>query len=258
MEMSDQFSNVVRTAVALTCCVAGMAQTPQGRPHLTPEQLEQSHKAQQERLLNDWAELKRYRDQDAGLAPPAADENRVVFMGDSITDAWIRLVPAFFQGRPYLDRGISGQTTPQMLLRFRQDVVNLHPKVVVILAGLNDIAGNTGPSTPEMIEDNLISMIELAHANAIKVVLASITPADDFWWNPGTKPAKRIAAMNLWIKDYAAKHALVYLDYYSAMADENGAMKPEFTGDGVHPNAAGYAVMGQLAQKAISAALARE
>jgi len=243
---------------ALVSCVAGMAQTPPGRPQLTPEQQEQMRKAQDDRLHNDWGDLKRYRDQDAALGAPAADENRVVFMGDSITDGWIRLVPVFFQGRTYFDRGISGQTTPQMLVRFRQDVINLHPRVVVILAGINDIAGNTGPATPEMIQDNLISMVELAKANGIKVVLASITPAADFPWNPGTKPANQIAAMNVWIKDYAAQYGLVYLDYYSVLADENGAMKREFTVDGVHPNAAGYAVMGPLAEKAISAALARE
>src|SRR5579871_4335977 len=249
MQMNDHFSNIARTAFALACCVGGMAQTPPERPRLTPEQQEQTRKAQEERLHNDWADLKRYHDQDATLGAPAADENRVVFMGDSITDGWIRLVPSFFQGRTYLDRGISGQTTPQMLVRFRQDVINLHPRVVVILAGVNDIAGNTGPTTPELIQDNLISMVDLATANGIKVVLASITPADDFPWNPGTKPASKIAAMNVWIKDYAAKHALVYLDYYSAMADENGAMKREFTGDGVHPNAAGYGVMGPIAEK---------
>ncbi len=258
MRMSDQFSNMVRTVFALAYCVAGMAQTPPGRPQLTSEQQEQMRKAQEERLHSDWADLKRYRDQDATLAAPTADENRVVFLGDSITDAWIRVVPVFFQDRAYLDRGISGQTTPQMLVRFRQDVISLHPRVVVILAGINDIAGNTGPATPEMIQDNLISMVDLAKANGIKVVLASITPADDFWWNPGTKPASKIAAMNVWIKDYATKYGLVYLDYYSAMADEKGAMKRQFTGDGVHPNAAGYAIMGQLAEKAISAALARE
>src|SRR5579871_5263528 len=198
-------------------------------------------------FTDDFGQLSRYRDANAGLAAPAAGEDRVVFFGDSITDAW-KLAESF-PGKPYIDRGISGQTTPQMLVRFRQDVINLHPRVVVILAGVNDIAGNTGPTTPEMIQDNLISMVDLATANGIKVVLASITPADDFPWNPGTKPASKIAAMNVWIKDYAAKHALVYADYYSAMADENGAMKREFTGDGVHPNAAGYGVMGPIAEK---------
>ena len=229
---------------------------PAGRGALTPELREQARKAREEQLRNDWADLKRYRDDDANIGPPAAGEKRVVFMGDSITDGWIRRAPEFFQGKPYFDRGISGQTTPQMLVRFRQDVVNLQPKVVVILAGTNDIAGNTGPATPEMIQDNLISMVDLALANGIKVVLSSITPADDFWWNPGTKPANRIAEMNSWIKAYAAKNGMVYLDYYSAMVGDNGAMKREFTGDGVHPNPEGYAVMGKLAEKAIAAALA--
>lgn len=230
--------------------------TAPGRPAITPERQEEQRKAKEEQLRNDWAELKRYRDDDAKVAPLAKGENRVVFMGDSITDGWIRRAPEFFQGKPYLDRGISGQTSPQMLVRFRQDVVNLHPKVVVILSGTNDIAGNTGPATPEMIQDNLASMVDLARANGIKVVLSSITPSDDFWWNPGTKPAHRIAEMNTLIKAYAAEHRLVYLDYYSAMVDDNGGMKREFTGDGVHPNPEGYALMGKLAEKAIAAALA--
>ena len=232
------------------------ATTSSRRPPISPERQEELRKAKEEQLRTDWAEMKRYRDDDAKVGPPGKDENRVVFMGDSITDGWIRQAPEFFQGKPYFDRGISGQTTPQMLVRFRQDVVNLHPKVVVILAGTNDIAGNTGPETPEMIQDNLVSMVDLARANGIKVVLASITPSDDFWWNPGTKPAPRIAEMNTWIKAYAAKHGLVYLDYYSPMVDDHGGMKREFTGDGVHPNPAGYALMGKLAEKAITAVLA--
>ncbi len=230
--------------------------TSSRRPAVTPERQEQLRRTREEQLHNDWADMHRYRDDDAKVGPPAPGEKRVVFLGDSITDGWIRQAPEFFQSKPYFDRGISGQTTPQMLVRFRQDVVNLRPKVVVILAGTNDIAGNTGPATPEMIQDNFVSMVDLAHANGIKVVLSSITPADDFWWNPGTKPAKKIAEMNTWIKAYAAKHGLVYLDYYSPMVDENGGMKREFTRDGVHPNPAGYALMGKLAEKAIAAALA--
>ena len=235
---------------------AAQPATTSRRPAISPERQEQLRKAKEEQLHNDWAEMKRYRDDDAKVGPPATGENRVVFMGDSITDGWIRLAPEFFQAKPYLDRGISGQTTPQMLVRFRQDVINLHPKVVVILAGTNDIAGNTGPETPEMIQDNLVSMVDLARANGIRVVLASITPSDDFWWNPGTKPAHRIAEMNTWIKAYTAEHGLVYLDYYSSMADDNGGMKREFTSDGVHPNPAGYALMGNLAEKAIATAFA--
>ena len=239
-----------------TTQVAPSATTSSRRPPISPERQEELRKAKDEQLHNDWAEMKRYRDDDAKVGPPGKDENRVVFMGDSITDGWIRQAPEFFQAKPYLDRGISGQTTPQMLVRFRQDVINLHPKVVVILAGTNDIAGNTGPETPEMIQDNLVSMVDLARANGIRVVLASITPSDDFWWNPGTKPAPRIAEMNTWIKGYAAQHKLVYLDYYSAMVDDNGGMKREFTRDGVHPNPEGYAVMGKLAEEAIASALA--
>jgi lysophospholipase L1-like esterase len=227
-----------------------------GRAPVSPERQEAARKAKEEQLRNDWAEMKRYRDDDAKIGPPAKGESRVVFMGDSITDGWIRRAPEFFKSKPYFDRGISGQTSPQMLVRFHQDVVNLHPKVVVILAGTNDIAGNTGPATPEMIQDNFISMVEIARANGIRVVLSSITPSDDFWWNPGTKPAGRIAEMNTWIKAYAAKHGLVYLDYYSAMVDDHGGMKRELTGDGVHPNPAGYALMGKLAEKAIAASLA--
>ena len=239
-----------------TTQVAPPATTSSRRPPISPERQEELRKAKEEQLRTDWAEMKRYRDDDAKVGPPGKDENRVVFMGGSITDGWIRQAPEFFQGKPYFDRGISGQTSPQMLVRFRQDVINLHPKVVVILAGTNDIAGNTGPEPPEMIQDNLISMVDLARANGIRVVLASITPSDDFWWNPGTKPAPRIAEMNTWIKAYAAKNRMIYLDYYSPMVDDHGGMRREFTGDGVHPNPAGYALMGRLAETAIAAALA--
>jgi lysophospholipase L1-like esterase len=240
----------------LTTPVAQPRTTAPGRAPVSPERQEAARKAKDEQLRNDWAEMKRYRDDDAKVGAPAKGENRVVFMGDSITDGWIRRAPEFFKSKPYFDRGISGQTSPQMLVRFHQDVVNLHPQVVVILAGTNDIAGNTGPATPEMIQDNSISMVEIARANGIRVVLSSITPSDDFWWNPGTKPAGRIADMNTWIKEYAAKHGLVYLDYYTAMVDDHGGMKREFTSDGVHPNPAGYALMGKLAEKAIAASLA--
>jgi lysophospholipase L1-like esterase len=211
--------------------------------------------AQQDRLLQDWPNLARYRAANAKAGPPAAGENRVVFMGDSITDGWIRTSPEFFQGKPYLDRGISGQTTPQMVVRFRQDVIALQPKVVVILAGTNDVAGNTGPATPEMIEDNLMSMVDLARANGIKVVLASILPASDYAWKPGLEPGPKIVALNAWIKDYAAKNGMVYLDYYSALVNDQMGMKKELSGDGVHPNKAGYAIMEPLAEKAIAQAL---
>lgn len=205
--------------------------------------------------LRDWANLTRYREDNAKLSPV---EGRVVFMGDSITDAWGRRYGSFFPGKPYVNRGISGQTTPQMLIRFRPDVIALKPKAVVILAGTNDIAGNTGPMTLEEIEGNLTSMAELAKANGVKVVLASVMPVCDYI-RPQTdrRPPEKIVALNEWMKSYAQRNGLVYLDYYSAMLDENKMFKKELTYDGLHPNEAGYAVMAPLAQKAIDAALAK-
>ncbi|MGA3185831.1 MAG: SGNH/GDSL hydrolase family protein, partial [Bryobacteraceae bacterium] len=200
--------------------------------------------------------LGRYAGDNVNVAPPAPGENRVVFMGDSITDAWIKRSPAFFQGKPHIDRGISGQTTPQMLIRFRPDVIALKPKVVVILAGTNDIAGNTGPMTLEMIEDNFRSMVELAKVNGIKVVMSSVMPVCDYI-RPQTerRPPAKIIALNEWIKNYSAQNNLVYLDYYSAMIDDQKMLKKEITYDGLHPNEAGYAVMEPLAEKAIAEAL---
>jgi len=210
---------------------------------------------QEDRLRTDWAYLARYREDNARLGPPRAGERRVVFYGNSITEGWARYFDAMFPAKPYVDRGISGQTTPQMLVRFRQDVIALRPAVVVILAGTNDLAGNTGPATLEMIEDNLMSMTELAQANGIRVVLSSVLPVYDYPWRPGLEPAPKIAALNAWMKDYAARHDAVYLDYYAAMADERGGMRSEFSGDGVHPNEAGYRVMAPLAERAIAEAL---
>ncbi|MGH9582748.1 MAG: SGNH/GDSL hydrolase family protein [Bryobacteraceae bacterium] len=208
-----------------------------------------------QRTLQDWPDLARYRAEDAKLAS-MPEKNRVVFMGDSITDAWGRRPgTVFFPGKPYINRGISGQTTAQMLIRFQQDVVSLKPKVVVILAGTNDIAGNTGPTSNEEIEDNLKSMIAIAKQNRIRVVLASLTPAFTYPWRPGSHPVKRILALNAWIEREAAENGLVFLDYFSAMADKEQGMKPELTVDGVHPNKKGYAVMTPLAEKAISEAL---
>jgi lysophospholipase L1-like esterase len=204
----------------------------------------------------DFAGLARYARADSELAPPAPGEQRVVFMGNSITDSWASHFPTLFPGKPYIGRGISGQTTPQMLLRFRQDVIDLHPSVVVILAGTNDIAGNTGPSTLEMIESNLQSMAELAHANGIRVVLSSVLPVYDYPWKRGLEPAPKIIALNRWMRDYAEHADAVYLDYWSAMSDSRQGMKAELTLDGVHPNDAGYAVMAPLAEAAITRALA--
>jgi len=182
----------------------------------------------------------------------------VVFLGDSITDAWGSQHGQFFPGKPYVNRGISGQTTPQMLIRFRPDVIALKPKVVVFLAGTNDIAGNTGPMTLEAVEDNLTSMAELAQVNNIKVVLGSVLPVCDYIKpQTGRRPPEKIIALNAWMKDYAAKNGFIYLDYYSAMTDDQEMFRKELTYDGLHPNDAGYQVMAPLAEKAIAAALAK-
>ena len=211
--------------------------------------------------LRDWADMARYREANRALQPPASGESRIVFMGDSITDFWQQPRFGFFPGKPYVDRGISGQTTSQMLLRFRPDVISLKPKVVVILAGVNDIAGNTGPVTDEMIEGNLASMSELANANGIRVVLASILPVSSYHVTgtalPQTtiRPMARITAINDWNKAYAASHNFVYLDYFSAMIDKDGLLREELSGDDLHPNAKGYAIMAPLAEAAIARAL---
>lgn len=207
------------------------------------------------KLKTDWPDLDRFKEDNAKLPSPAPGENRVVFMGNSITIGWIEWDPGFFKDKPYVDRGISGQTTPQMLVRFRQDVVDLKPSVVVILAGINDIAENTGPSTLEMIEDNLSSMCEIAKSNNIKVVLSSVLPANIFPWRKSINPAEKVFALNQWIKEYAAQNNHVYLDYYTTMVDEEMGLKKELTYDGVHPNLEGYKVMEPLAEKAIQEAL---
>jgi lysophospholipase L1-like esterase len=209
-----------------------------------------------DRLRTDWAYLARYREANAHLPSPAAGEKRVVFMGNSITEGWAPLFDSLFPGKPYIGRGISGQTTPQMLVRFRQDVVALHPAAVVILGGTNDIAGNTGPSTIEMIEDNLASMAEIARANGIRVVLASVLPVYDYPWRPGLTPAPKIIELNKWMKAYAASHDAVYLDFHTAMADSRGGLPPALAKDGVHPTLAGYKIMAPLTEAAIAKALA--
>lgn len=200
----------------------------------------------------DWANLNQFKAENDSIRLPNDNENRVVFMGNSITQGWSDFVPEFFANKPYIERGISGQTTPQMLLRFRQDVINLKPKVVVILAGTNDIAGNTGPMTLEMILDNLISMSELAIINNIKVILSSVIPAFDYPWSPGLNPNEKIPALNKLIKTYAAENDIYYLDYFSAMSDSKNGLISEFTYDGVHPNKKGYEVMAPLAEAAIT------
>ena len=210
------------------------------------------------RMVNDYGDTARYAAEDEKVLPPSAGEDRVVFMGDSITDIWGRGVGVFFPGKPYINRGISGQVTPQMLLRFYQDVVALKPKVVVILAGTNDIGGNVGPMTLEATEDYLMSMVDIARANNIRIVLSSLLPVCDYI-KPQTaqRPPEKILALNRWLKDYAGKNRFVYLDYFSATVDDKGMLRKDLTNDGLHPNAAGYEVMTPLAEKAIAKALAR-
>jgi lysophospholipase L1-like esterase len=215
----------------------------------TPQEL------REQRIHNDWAWLERFRQANAELPPPAPGEQRVVFMGNSITEAWAKYFSAHFPGKPYVGRGISGQTTPQMLVRFRQDVIALRPRVVVILAGTNDIAGNTGSATLEMIADNITSMTELAQAHGIRVVLGSVLPAYDYPWKQGLEPAPKIVALNAWLKQYAASANAVYVDFHTAMADERQGLRVELSPDGVHPNEAGYRIMGPLVEQAIAAAL---
>ena len=202
-------------------------------------------------FAQDWPNLNRFKAENANLEVTSTGEKRVVFMGNSITEGWIKSHPEFFAGKFYINRGISGQTTPQMLIRFRPDVIKLKPNVVVILAGTNDIAGNTGPSTLEMIVDNLISMAQLAKANDIKVILCSVLPVFDYPWKPGLEPAEKIITLNKMIKSYTERSGMIYLDFFSAMVDERKGLKAEYSKDGVHPNDAGYKVMEPLTEKAI-------
>jgi len=242
------------TLPAQTVAATPEAKTPDTAPQATP--VSEWQKQYNARLVTDFPWLARFKEADLKLAPPAAGENRVVFMGDSITEGWHFDGPdGFFTGKPYINRGISGQTTPQMLVRFRQDVIALQPKVVVILAGINDIAGNTGPMTLEQTEDNLASMADLAAAHHIRVVLCSVTPAFDFPWRPGMTPAPKVLALNAWIKTYAAEHGHVYVDYYAAMKDERGGLPAALSHDGVHPLPVGYAMMGPLVEAGIAKAL---
>lgn len=203
----------------------------------------------------DWPDLNRYRDDNARLGLPAANETRVVFMGNSITEGWSNFLPEYFSGKSYINRGISGQTTPQMLVRFRADVIDLQPQAVVILAGTNDIAGNTGPATVKMIADNIISMAELARVNNVRVIISSVLPVYDYPWKSGLQPVVKISRLNEIIKNYASKHGHTYLDYYTAMADDQKGLKKDYTYDGVHPNKAGYRIMATLAEEAIAKTL---
>jgi acyl-CoA thioesterase I len=239
------------------CAAAQQATQPVTLPSTGHPGLDQYRASRVAVYTDDYGQLARYRDANAALKPPAAGENRIVFFGDSITDIWN--IAESFLGKPYVNRGIGGQTTSQMLVRFRQDVINLQPKAVVILAGTNDIAGNTGPISNEDIEANYSSLAELARAHNIRVVFSSILPvhnytpkAEEFF---AQRPPERILSLNRWLKDYCAANDLLYLDYFSAMVDDKGLLKRDLADDGLHPNKAGYAIMATLAEKAIEKAL---
>ena len=203
----------------------------------------------------DWPNLEKYKNANAELPAPSEEENRVVFMGNSITEMWIGTHPEFFKEHPYVNRGIGGQTTPQMLLRFRQDVINLNPKVVVILAGTNDIAGNTGPMTLEQIHDNILSMVELAKANGIKPIVCSVLPAYDYPWRPGLQPNIKIPKLNSLLKNMTEAQGVMYLDYFTEMTDDRNGLPSELTTDEVHVTKKGYEVMEKMVVESIGKAL---
>lgn len=218
---------------------------------ITPEEDLRRKKEAEVRFHQDWANLSRYREENEKLGEPERGEKRVVFMGNSITAGWIQLRPEFFEGKPYINRGIGGQTTPQMLIRFNQDVIDLKPQVVVLLAGINDIAQNTGPTTLEAIMDNLSGMALLAKSHGIKVILCSVLPAYDFPWRPGLEPAGKVMALNRMIRDFAEKNDFYYLDYYSALVDSRNGMQKKYARDEVHPTVEGYQVMEPMVERAI-------
>jgi lysophospholipase L1-like esterase len=249
--------------VSVMCASAGWAQDA-GTPlegtakdgYASARSLELYREGNARMLMNDFGQLARYHDDDGKLGAPAAGEQRVVFFGDSITDIW--KLDESFPGRHYINRGIGGQTTPQMLVRFRPDVIDLQPAVVVVLAGTNDIAGNTGDETLEQIEGDYATMAELAKVHRIRLVFASVMPINNY--NPRAlsfflqRSPEKILQLNAWLKKYCADNGLVYLDYFSAMVDGRGMLKAGLTEDGLHPNGAGFAVMAPLAEAAIEKA----
>lgn len=226
------------------------------RPAVPPEDMAAYQAMQAEQGKKDWANTCYFRAENATLAAQPAVADRVVFMGDSITQLWALAEPQDF-GPARVNRGISGQTTPQMLLRFKQDVLALKPKAVHILAGVNDIAGNTGPTTLEDIENNISSMVELAKAHGVQVILATPLPAARFTWAPQLTPGPQVVRYAEWVRRYAAEQNVVLADYYPVLATPDGAMKSELGPDGVHPNKAGYALMKPITQAAIEEALKR-
>jgi lysophospholipase L1-like esterase len=259
---SRRYRSIAQFLAVLFLSLSAWAQTaPPAQPGIPPTGfagLDQYRASRIAVFTDDYGQLARYRGANAALKAPAPGENRVVFFGDSITDIWH--IDEYFTGKPYLNRGIGGQTTPQMLVRFRQDVIELEPRVVIILAGTNDIAGNTGPMRNQDVEANLSSMAELARVNGIRVVFSSILPvhnytekAKDFF---AQRPPARILELNAWLKDYCARNGVMYLDYFSALVDDKGMLRRELADDGLHPNAAGYKIMAPLAEAAIEKALA--
>ena len=248
---------VVVSLLSLLCLPALAQQTAPAIPSSGAPGLDEYRASRVAIYTDDFGQLARYREANAALAA-APGENRVVFLGDSITDYW--KLPDYFPGKPYINRGIEGQSTPEMLVRFRQDVIGLHPKVLVVLAGTNDIAGVTGPALNEDIEANYASMAELARAHHIGVVFASVLPAHNYTHDAeesfALRPRDRILALNKWLKEYCAKNGFVYLDYFSSVVDEQGMLKRALSDDGLHPTDAGYKIMAPLAEKAIQKALA--
>lgn len=209
----------------------------------------------QKLIAQDWPNLAKYKSANEQLQDPTPSENRVVFMGNSITEGWLQANPSFFENKPYVNRGIGGQTTPQMLLRFRQDVIDLNPKIVVILAGTNDIAENTGPITSEQIRDNVLSMVQLSKTNDIVPIICAVLPAYDYPWRPGKQPNVKIPELNKMLQQMCIEQKVPYLDYFSAMADDRNGLPKTYTTDEVHLTKAGYSVMEGLVEKAILGAL---
>lgn len=251
-----KFCSTLLIALFLTAATFAQ-QAPPSIPTTGFAGLDQYRASRIAMFTDDYGQLARYRDANAALGAPKPGENRVVFFGDSITDIWN--LEDYFPGKPYVNRGIGGQTTPQMLVRFRQDVIDLQPKVVVILAGTNDIAGNTGPMRNDDIEANFASFAELARAHGIQVVYSSLLPVHNYTERSkdffAQRPQARILQLNDWLKKYCAENHIVYLDYFSALVDDKGMLKKDLADDGLHPNAAGYKIMAPLAEAAIQKAV---